>query len=314
MARSAPGRLVVAVSSGALFDLTEAETVYQRDGLEAYRAYQREREGEPLPPGRAYSFVRRFLGLNAAAPGSDVVEVVLFSRNDHDTGLRVFNSIEHFGLPITRAVFTGGESPYRYFDTFQARLFLSTCAAHVQEAMALGYPAGRIYAPSCDREAAAEEEELRVAFDFDGILAGDEGEAVYKAQGLDAFCRNEVEKGDAALDPGPLQPLLEGFATIQTLERQRSESEPGYEPRLRTAIVTARAAPAHRRLVASLRSWDLHVDETLFLGGLDKGPALSIYRPHLFFDDQRAHVESVRQWVPAVHVPFGVANRRAARA
>ena len=300
------GKLVVAVASSALFDLTESDRVFREEGEESYRAHQREREDVLLRPGVAFSFIHRLLSLNQ--PGEDrPVEVVLLSRNDPDTGARVFRSIARHGLDIERAVFTKGRAPWRYVESFGASLFLSAHPEDVREAVGLGIPAGQVLA-NHGLEDDPDDPGLLVAFDFDGVLADDSSEKIYKAGGLDAFREEEEKKRDTPLDPGPLLGLFRELGRIQALEAQRVRRDASYVPRLRIAIATARGAPAHQRVVASLRSWGLSVDEAFFLGGVEKSKVLGTFKPHLFFDDQLAHAAPASLLLPSVHVPFGVAN------
>jgi 5'-nucleotidase len=297
--------LTIAISTRAVFQLDAEDEIWRTQGTEAYRQYQRELEGRPLAPGPAFSFVKRLLQLNAIPSPAPLVEVILLSRNDPDTGLRAFNSLEHHALPITRAAFLSGSSPYRYLAPFDASLFLSMNVEDVSEAVAQGYPAGLVL----PNEATDDDiDELRVAFDFDGVLADDEAEAVYKAEGLEAFQAYERERAQTPLNPGPLKVFIERLAAIQTIERDLREADKTYRPRLRTAIITARDAPAHRRCVLTLRQWGIRADETFFLGGRPKGPILKAFRPHLFFDDQRRHLDSAGAEVPCAHIPFGVRN------
>lgn len=299
-------KLVVAIASSALFDLTEGDRVFRDGGCEPYRAYQRAHEGDVLKEGCAFSFIRRLLGLNEIAPKLHPVEVILLSRNDPDTGLRVFNSIEAYGLSITRAVFTAGKSPFSYMRQFGARLFLSANEDDVCEAIRLGHAAGQVLGSAAEDD--PDDPELRIAFDFDGVLADDASERIYREKGLDEFRLSEAAHANEALNPGPLKPLLEGIAHIQELERQRQEQDRAYQPRLRIAIATAREAPAHKRVVTTLREWGMVVDDAFFLGGIDKGTVIAEYRPHIFFDDQASNLLSTVGFAPSVHVPFGVAN------
>lgn len=298
-------KLVVAVASSALFDLTESDRVFREQGEDAYRAHQREREDQVLAPGVAFPFLRRLLSLNGS--GSDrPVEVILLSRNDPDTGSRVFHSIEKHGLDIERAVFTKGAPPWRYVESFGASLFLTAHPGDVREALRMGIPAGQVLSSAArdDRD----DPGLRIAFDFDGVLADDASEIVYQKEGLEGFRREEESKRNVALDPGPLLRLFRDLGRIQSLERARAKADPAYVVRLRIAIATARGAPAHQRVVASLREWGLSVDEAFFLGGVEKSRVLGTFRPHIFFDDQLAHLAPASLVLPAVHVPFGVAN------
>ena len=302
------GKLVVAIASSALFDLTESDRVFREQGEEAYRAHQREREDVLLEPGVAFSFIHRLLSLNQ--PGDDrPVEVVLLSRNDPDTGSRVFRSITKHGLDIERAVFTKGSPPWPYVESFGASLFLSAHPKDVREALSLGIPAGQVLS-NHGVEDDPDDPGLRVAFDFDGVLADDASERVYKECGLEAFRLEEEKKRDLPLDPGPLLRLFRELGRVQVLEARRAKDDSSYRPKLRIAIATARGAPAHQRVVTSLRSWGLSVDEAFFMGGVDKSKVLGTFRPHLFFDDQLAHAGPASLLLPSVHVPFGVANPR----
>ena len=299
-------RLVVAVASSALFDLTDSDRVFREEGEEAYRRYQREHEDDTLGPGVAFPLVRRLLALNGAGEGDQLVEVVLLSRNDPDTGLRVFNSIERHGLAITRAAFVKGRDPYRYMPAFNASLFLSANADDVRRAVAEGLPAGQVFPTTFVDDAG--EYELRIAFDFDGIIADDASEAIFKSGGLTDFHAAERERALEPMRAGPLQRFFAEVAGVQAKERARQESDPAYQPRLRIAIVTARNAPAHTRVITTLREWGIQVDEAFFLGGVEKAEILRTFRPHIFFDDQLGHVQGTSQDTPSVHVPFGVAN------
>lgn len=304
------GKLVVAVASSALFDLTESDKVFREQGEEAYRAHQREREGQTLQPGAAFPFIRRLLSLNLG-PQDHPVEVVLLSRNDPDTGSRVFRSIASHALGIERAVFTKGKAPWPYVESFGASLFLSAHPRDVREAVDLGIPAGRVLQGDAYIDDPSDAG-LRIAFDFDGVLADDSAEKIYKEGGLEAFRESELANESRPLEAGPLLGLFRELGRIQALEAHRSRTLPDYQPKLRIAIATARGAPAHQRVVESLRCWGMNVDEAFFLGGVEKTRVLGTYRPHLFFDDQLAHAEPTSHLLPSVHVPFGVANPRPA--
>jgi 5'-nucleotidase len=299
-------KLVVAVASSALFDLTESDSVFVDKGAEAYRAYQRLMEGETLSPGVAFAFIRRLLTLNRPEEDDEPVEVILLSRNDPDTGLRVMNSISAHGLPISRAVFVSGRDPFRYIEAFNASLFLSADEKNVTEAILKGLPAGRVLASTYTED--RNDPELRIAFDFDCVLADDEAERVYQLEGLEGFQQSEATKALEPHNPGPLKRLLAEIGRIQEREIARAQADPRYRKIIRTAIVTSRNAPAHKRVVTTLRSWGIRVDETFFLGGMGKGRILQEFKPHLFFDDQMTHAGSAAGTVPAVHVPFGPAN------
>lgn len=289
--------LVIAISSRALFDLAESHRVYEEEGLDAYQDYQIAREEEPLERGDAFYLVQKLLHLNEQLDQSPV-EVILLSRNSADTGLRVFNSIKHYGLDITRAAFCGGDSPYRYIPAFNSHLFLSTDGADVRQALELGVAAATIL-PS--RKSAMQRELLKIAFDGDAVLFSDESEKIYKSKGLEEFAKNELKAANEPLSGGPFKPFLAALQQIQ-------QAFPRGEVPIRTCLVTARAAPAHERVVKTLRAWNIRIDESLFLGGLDKGEFLRAFDADVFFDDQEGHCESARGHVATGHVPHGVAN------
>jgi 5'-nucleotidase len=290
-------KLVLAISSRALFDLRESHDVYIAGGVAAYRQYQIDHEDEILEPGDAFRLVEKLLSLNASLNQSRV-EVVLVSRNSADTGLRVFNSIQHYGLDISRAAFVGGRSPFPYLAAFGSHLFLSTHAEDVRAALDAGFAAATILSGGARRAASAE---LRIAFDGDAVLFSDESERVYQSGGLEAFQANEREAARRPLPGGPFKPFL---AALNALQREfPEESCP-----IRTALVTARSAPAHERVIRTLREWDIRLDESLFLGGLDKSAFLEAFAADVFFDDQPGHCERARDVVATGHVPHGISN------
>ena len=295
------GKLVVATSSRALFDLSESHAVFNSHGLEAYQQYQIDHEDVPLEPGEAFPLVKKFLAINDLLEGEPRVEVILLSRNSADTGLRVFNSIEHWKLPITRAAFSGGKSPYRYVEAFGAHLFISTNAEDVRNALELGYAAASIIAPSKAKQA-NDSNELKIAFDGDAVLFSDESERIFQTQGLAAFAESERAAARTPMRGGPFKPFLQALHNLQS--QFSIENCP-----IRTALVTARSAPAHERVVRTLRDWNIRIDESLFLGGLDKGVFLKAFGADVFFDDQEGHCLSASQHVAAGHVPHGVVNR-----
>lgn len=292
-----PKKLVVAISSRALFDLTESHRVFEQEGVEAYCAYQIDNEEIPLEPGIAFNMVKKLLALNKDQ-NNPRVEVILLSRNSADTGLRIFNSIKHHALEISRAAFTRGRSTHPYVSAFGAHLFLSADANDVAESLGAGFAAATIL-PSNIKD--SESEQLRIAFDGDAVLFSDEAERVFQEQGLDAFTKSEVQAAKTPLSVGPFKEFL------SLLHRIQSEYPPEASP-IRTALVTARAAPAHERAIRTLRAWNIRIDEAIFLGGLDKGPFLKAFDADIFFDDQRKHCESARQHVATGHVPSGVKN------
>lgn len=292
-------KLVVAISSRALFDLSESHRLYLAEGVEAYRQYQIEHEDEHLEPGDAFLLVEKLLALNATL-GQARVEVVLVSRNSADTGLRVFNSIEHYGLGISRAAFVGGRSPYPYLAAFGCHLFLSTDAEDVRSALEAGFAAATILSGGARREATTE---LRIAFDGDAVLFSDESERIYQLGGLEAFQASERQSARDPLRGGPFKPFLAALNLLQ------KEFPAGACP-IRTALVTARSAPAHERVIRTLREWDIRLDESLFLGGLDKSAFLEAFAADVFFDDQAGHCDRASRVVATGHVPHGISNER----
>ena len=300
-ARIDDGRLVVAISARALFDLSESHELFESEGLAAYRDHQMSRENELLSPGIAFPLVQKLLKLNAPAPAAPRVEVILLSRNSTDTGLRIFNSIEHYGLSIVRAAFTGGAPTAPYVASFGAQLFLSANPESVARALHDGIAAATILPSKAPLSAS---DQLRIAFDGDAVIFGDESERVSEEQGIDAFHRNETQLADKPLSGGPFR----GF--LASLHRLQEAYPPDASP-IRTALVTARSAPAHKRVILTLRSWGVRLDEALFLGGRDKGPFLEAFGADIFFDDSHANVESARKHdVTSGHVPHGVRNRK----
>lgn len=292
-------KLIVALSSRALFDFEEENRVFEEMNDSAYMQMQFERLDLPATPGVAFSLVKKLLAFNA--DGEHRVEIVILSRNDPVSGLRVFRSAEAGGLKLGRGVFTRGRSPYRFLDPLGAHLFLSANADDVRKALTLGFPAAQVFAHShIDTERHADE--LRIAFDGDAVLFSDEAERVYQQGGLAQFHAHERAHVTRPLPPGPFKPLLEA---LQRLQGATGASVP---VRLRTALVTARSAPAHERAIRTLMDWGVSVDEAMFLGGLDKGPFLAEFEPDFFFDDQTGHCESAARVGPAGHVISGVTN------
>lgn len=304
--------LVVGVASSALFDLDASDAVFRRDGEQKYREYQRDHLGDALAPGVAFPFIRRLLALNDLSGDERLVEVVVLSRNDPETGLRVMRSVEHHGLDITRAIFMQGRSPYRFMEPLRMSLFLSANGADVREAIRMGFAAGRVVGRAADDGSAVDDDggtDLRIAFDFDGVLADDSSERIYQEGTLEAYQANESALADVPLPKGPLAAFLEKINHIQRIEDAKHDADPGgYERRVRVAVVTARSAPAHERAINSIHQWGLRVNDAFFLGGIDKGPVLGVLQPHIFFDDQRRHVDTASRSTPSVHIPFGELN------
>jgi 5'-nucleotidase len=291
------GQLVVAISSRALFDFEEENRVFEASDDRAYMQLQLQRLEQPARPGVAFSLVHKLLAFNSA--DTPRVQVVILSRNDPVSGMRVFRSCQHFQLPIERGVFTRGQSPWRYLKPLAANLFLSANDADVRSALEAGVPAARVY-PHSARATDTHPSEVRIAFDGDAVLFSDEAERVYRSEGLTAFQSHEREHSGTPLAAGPFKPLLEALHRLQR--------EGGGTMRVRTALVTARSAPAHERAIRTLMDWQIDVDEAMFLGGLSKGEFLREFEPDFFFDDQTGHVDSAAAHVPAGHVAAGVAN------
>lgn len=285
--------LVIGISSRALFDLEVPNRIFEEEGLEAYRAYQLEHEKEPLKKGTAFPLVEALLGLNEKA-GKPVVEVIVMSRNSPDTGLRVFNSIAHYGLPITRAAFSGGTSLSPYLEAFKVDLFLSKSESDVQEAIDDGVAAAELYAPPL--QAGARDDQIRIAFDADAVLFSESSELIYKQEGIEAFWAHEKDHAEVPLEAGPFAKLL---VTLSYLQRHFAQPSP-----VRIAIVTARNSPAHERVIQTLRRWGVHVDEAFFLGGVSKDEVLKAFGAHIFFDDQEVHLADASKVVPSGRVPY----------
>ena len=292
-------KLVIAVSSRTLFDLNESHHIYENEGVDAYAKYQIDHENITLQPGSAFGFVNKMLKLRDPHTQQPFVEVILLSRNSSDTGLRIFNSIQQHELDITRAAFTNGASPYRYASAFNAHLYLSTHVEDVQGALQAGIAAATIESTNTYDN---HNDELRIAFDGDAVLFSDEAEIIYKQQGLDAFQSNEVNAADKPLADGPFKGFLHA---LHQLQRRFTE----HECPIRTGLVTARNAPAHERVIRTLREWDIRIDEALFLGGLSKGEFLKAFDADIYFDDQKLHCANTASHVTTGHVPHGVSNQ-----
>lgn len=297
MPASLEGQLVVAISSRALFDFEEENRLFEQGDDRAYMKLQLDRLEAPAKPGVAFSLVRKLLAFNHA--DAQRVEVVILSRNDPVSGMRVFRSAQHYGLPIQRGSFTRGQPPWRYLRPLNANLFLSTHLSDVRAALDAGVPAAQVY-PHSALASEAHPHEVRIAFDGDAVLFSDEAERVFQAQGLSAFQKHESDKAGQPLLAGPFKPLL------QALHQLQQAGTPAM--RIRTALVTARSAPAHERAIRTLMDWNIEVDEAMFLGGLPKGEFLREFEPDFFFDDQTGHIESAARHVPSGHVVSGVSN------
>ncbi|MBC7916409.1 MAG: 5'-nucleotidase [Rhodoferax sp.] len=291
------GKLVVAISSRALFDFEEENELFEKANDRAYMQLQRDRLDIPAKPGVAFSLVQKLLAFNETP--SQRVEVVILSRNDPVSGMRVFRSAAHYGLPILRGTFTRGEPPWRYLKPLHANLFLSTHLSDVRAALDAGVPAAQVY-PHSAHASENHPAEVRIAFDGDAVLFSDEAEQVYQSSGLPAFQKHEQDKVAQPLPDGPFKPLLVALHRMQRAEIPHMK--------IRTALVTARSAPAHERAIRTLMDWTIEIDEAMFLGGLDKGEFLREFEPDFFFDDQTGHIESAAKHVPSGHVASGVRN------
>lgn len=301
-------KLVVAVSSNALFNLEKEDNIFKTEGLKAYKKYQIENKKKKLEKGLAFPFIKRFLNINKVYSKEKPVEVVLLSKNSPETGIRIFNSIKYYGLDITRAAFTSGQSPYKYIPAYNISLFLSTNENDVINAIKANYAAGRILKTKVEDN---DDLELRVAFDFDGVVADDEAEKIYEESGgnLDRYFKYETEHKQEPLKPGPLADFFKKLSFFQKLETKNEQENRGYKRILKTAIITARNAPAHERAINTLKHWDVEVDEMFLLGGIEKKRILNVMKPHLFFDDQLTHLDPSLENIPLVHIPFGIANK-----
>jgi 5'-nucleotidase len=299
MAVTLDDKLVVAISSRALFNLEEENRLFESGDPEGYMRLQYERLDVPAQPGIAYSLVQKLLRFND--DGVQRVEVVILSRNDPVSGMRIFRSSTAAGIKLQRGVFTQGRAPFGYLRPLRAHLFLSANAEDVREALAAGFPAARVLVESV-KASDAFPNEVRIAFDGDAVLFSDEAERVFQAEGLDAFQLHESSKAGLPLPEGPFKPLL---AALHRLQLAGNASM-----RIRTALVTARSAPAHERAIRTLMNWNVRVDEAMFLGGLPKGEFLREFEPDFFFDDQTGHVDAAARHVPAGHVSSGISNPR----
>lgn len=299
-------KLVVGVSSSALFNLEKEEAIFSNHGPEAFDQYQVDNKMNILEKGVAFPFVQRFLNINKHYPEEQPVEVVLLSKNSPNACIRVFNSMKEYDLDISRAVFTTGKSPFQYIPAYNISLFLSTNLSDVEKAIAAKFPAGRfVNNPVIDDS----DNELRVAFDFDGVIADDAAEQVFKeTKNLAEFHKYETEHIVEPHSPGPLADFFKKLAFFQKMETKRQNSDLKYNRLLRTAIVTARNAPSHERAINTLNEWGVSVDEMFLMGGVDKSRVLNIFKPHIYFDDQLVHLDSNSSKIPLVHIPFGIAN------
>lgn len=301
-------KLVIAVSSTALFDLSEEHRLYLDRGVDEFRKFQRENRQKLPKRGAGFPFISRLLHLNDVYPDLRPVEVVILSRNHADAGLRVMDAVREYGLPITRSFFLAGKLPYPFMTSVNACLYLSTNGDEVREAVDSGYPAGHVL--PCEVADDAKDKQLRIAFDFDGVIVDDEAEKIYaQSEDLALFHHYEEENRNRPLKAGPLMPLLQKISFFQKIDRKKSVEDDDYERMLRIAILTARDAPAHERLINTLASLDIETDELFLMGGIEKKRVLDVLRPHIFFDDQIGHLKPNSNNTPSVHIPFGIKNK-----
>lgn len=289
--------LVIGISSRALFDLEEENRIFEEEGVEAYEKYQVEHETEILRKGTAFPLVKAFLELNAKK-ADRLVEVIIMSRNNANTSLRIFNSIENYGLDITRATLTSGAPIAPYLKAFKTDLFLSANAEDVQAAIDSGIAAGRILTGGTHSTSEGKIDQIRIAFDGDAVLFSAEAEKIFQAQGVQAFSEHERDNADKPMAKGPFANFL---ATLSHIQESFKDCE---EHPVRTALVTSRSAPAHERAIKTLRKWGIGIDEAFFLGGVSKTEVLEAFGAHIFFDDQEIHTEPASTVVPSATVPY----------
>lgn len=299
-------KCVIAISASALFDMHEAASIFESEGIDAYREYQEKNADEVLSKGAAFPFVRRLLKLNETFPEISPIEIILLSQNSPETGVRVFNSIRHYNLNITRAVFSSGRHNFQYLPAFNATIFLSANPEETKKATKAGYTAGTVLSGTIIDDDF--DDELRVAFDFDGVIVDDSAERVYQEKGMTEYMSHESSLAGQPLDQGPVYNLLQKLSEFQKMEADKHTSDPSYTPKLITSIVTARNAPAHQRVLTTLKNMNIQVNELFFMGGIEKARVLEIMKPHLFLDDQMTHLASLKG-IPAVHIPFGINNQ-----
>ncbi|CAN5417354.1 5'-nucleotidase [soil metagenome] len=300
-------KLVVGITSTALFDFSKEHQIFLEEGLEAFRAYQANNSAEIPEPGAAFPFIKRLLHLNKLFPEESPVEVVMLSRNDPEAGRRMMAAMPHYDLDISRAFFLSGGTPYPYMKAVNACLYLSTNKEEVKEAIALGHPAGHVL--PCAVHDEDFDNQLRIAFDFDGVLFDDEAESQYADGGLPLFHHYEVTNKDKPLKDGPLMPLLQRISGIQKMERESQSRMNSPDKAVRISIVTARNAPAHERLLNTMKNLGIEADELFLTGGIEKKNILDILKPQIFFDDQLGHLTPASESTPCVHIPFGIRNQ-----
>ncbi|MCI0560649.1 MAG: 5'-nucleotidase [Nitrososphaera sp.] len=302
-------KLVVAVSATALFELSEEHTLYLELGVDKFREHQRNNRHVTPKEGAAFPFIQRLLNLNTIYSAEKPIEVVILSRHHADAGLRIMDAVKKYELDISRSFFLAGGLPFPYMRSVYAVLYLSTNKEEVIKAVNLGYPAGHVL--PCRALPLEQDKQLRIAFDFDGVIVDDEAEQIYVASGnLDIFHEHERLNREKPLQSGPLMPLLQRISVFQKLERKKAQNDPSYTQMVRIAILTSRNAPSHERLINTLSSLEIDTDELFLTGGIEKKNVLDVLKPHIFFDDQIGHLTPAADSTPSVHIPFGVTNKR----
>lgn len=296
MALKLDDKLVIGISSRALFDLEEENKIFEEQGLKAYSDYQIQHENDPLLPGTAFPLIKALQQLNK--DGKYLTEIIIMSKNSADTSLRIFNSIEHYGLNISRAALVGGGPIFPYLDAFKTDLFLSANENDVQEAINANIASGIICSHnSLPINPDEKIEQIRIAFDGDAVIFSDESEKIYQEKGLQAFAEHEHNNAQKPLPEGPFAKLLKTLSYIQN-------EYPENQSPIKTALVTARNAPAHERVIRTLRAWNVRIDEAFFLGGIEKSEILKAFGANIFFDDQTVHTEPASKYVPSARVPY----------
>lgn len=307
MAYPIESKLVVGITSTALFDFSKEHQIFLENGIDAFRSYQADNIDVVPEPGAAFPFIRRLLNLNKMFPDEMPVEIVMLSRNDPEAGRRMMNAMPYYDLEITRAFFLSGETPYPYMKAVNACLYLSTNKEEVKDAIEKGFPAGHVL--PCAMQDEDFDNQLRIAFDFDGVLVDDEAEAQYEDGGLPLFHHYEVANKDRPLRDVPLMPLLQRISGIQEMERTSKSRMNNPQKCVRISIVTARNAPAHERLLNTMKNLGIEADELFLTGGIEKKNILDVLKPQIFFDDQIGHLTPASESTPCVHIPFGIRNR-----
>lgn len=303
-------KLVVGISSRALFNLEAENEVYEKEGVDSYIKYQKEKIDEILDKGIAFNFIKKFLNINNVYKNEQMVEVVLLSKNSGITGIRIFNSIREYGLDISRGCFTAGDSAFKYIPSFNVSLFLSSNFDDVKSAIDQNLPAGYVLPTPIESDEDFEESPLKLAFDFDGVIVDDEAEKEYKKENqLEMFHEHEEIHVNKPLNDGILSDFFRKISYFQSIESKKKKNDRKYNKILKTSIVTARNAPSHKRAINTLNSWNIEVDEMFFLGGIEKKRILEQLKPDIFFDDQKNHFSKELKNIAQVHIPFGIANQ-----